>query len=458
MAGAVGLGLDINSLVSQLVQAEAAAPSARLNRREAVLNYELSALGQLKSALSEFQGKLSGLLKPESFQQRSASSGNKDLFTVTANNDAVAGSHNVEVVRLASAHKVISGGFDGNEAVVGSGTLTLKVGADSIEISIDESNNTLTGIRDAINAAEISPKVSATIVHVDEGEGTVSKLVLTSGATGTANQIELSVSEDATAPGLGRLAQENLTVIDAAEDALIRVDGQNVTRSSNTISDAIEGVTISLLKAEEGTKASLSVQLDRAAAKKNVTAFVEGYNKLVSALRSLTKFDADKNEAGPLNGDATVRNISSQLQRELGLRAPGAAAGFQTLAEIGITTERDGTLKVDSSKLDKAFDHDYDQIGQLFAGENGLAVRLDGMFKELLDSDGALEARISGMQDRSKDIAKDRERLELRLEQTERRYRAQFTALDMLLAQLQSSSDFLSQQLKNLPGMKPPNG
>lgn len=457
MAGTIGLGLDINSLVSKLVSAEGAAPKARLNKREAVLNYQLSALGQLKSALADFQGKLGGLVKPENFQQRSATSSNKDLFTVSASKQAVAGNHNVEVVRLAKAHKVISGGFESNEAVIGSGTLTLKLGDESIEIAIDESNNTLAGIRDAINAAAISPKVSAAIVNVDEGEGTVSKLVLTSSATGKANQIEIEISEDAVAPGLARLAQSNLTEVEAAEDALIRVDGQNVTRSGNTIGDAIDGITITLLKAEEGTQATLSVQLDRAAAKKNVTAFVEGYNKLMTALRGLSGYDAEKNEAGPLIGDATVRSITTQLQRELGTPTLGAAADFRILAEIGISTERDGTLKIDNVKLDKAFDTSYDQIGELFAGKGGLALRLEGMFKELLAKDGPLESRLSSMQDRSKDIGKERERLELRLEQVERRYRSQFTALDLLLNQLQGTSDYLGQQMQSLPGMRPPS-
>lgn len=455
MTSAVGLGMDINALVAQLVEAEGAAPKARLNRREAVLNYQLSALGQLKSVLSSFRSGLSNLLKPENFQQRSASSSHPELFTVSAGNQAVAGKHDIEVVRLAKAHKMISDGFESKDAVVGSGTLTLKVGEASVDIEINDSNNTLAGIRDAINAAEISPKVSATIVNVDEGEGTVAKLVLTSGATGEAHALELSVSEDAEAPGLARLAQSNFTDIDAAQDAVIRVDGQTVTRGSNTISDAIEGVTLTLLKAEEGTTATASIQLDRAAAKKNVTAFVENYNKLVSSLRQLTQYDAEKDDAGPLNGDSTVRAITSQLQRELSTVAPDIASGFRTLADIGITTERDGTLKIDQAKLDKAFDANYNQIGELFAGEGGLAVRLDGMFEELLSSKGVLESRISGMQDRSKGIAKERERLELRLEQVERRYRAQFVALDSLLVQLQSTSSYLTQQLQNLQKLTP---
>lgn len=455
MTSAVGLGMDINALVAQLVEAEGAAPKARLNRREAVLNYQLSALGQLKSALSSFRSGLSNLLKPENFQQRSASSSHPELFTVSAGNQAVAGKHDIEVVRLAKAHKMISDGFESKDAVVGSGTLTLKVGEASVDIEINDSNNTLAGIRDAINAAEISPKVSATIVNVDEGEGTVAKLVLTSGATGEAHALELSVSEDAEAPGLARLAQSNFTDIDAAQDAVIRVDGQTVTRGSNTISDAIEGVTLTLLKAEEGTTATASIQLDRAAAKKNVTAFVENYNKLVSSLRQLTQYDAEKDDAGPLNGDSTVRAITSQLQRELSTVAPDIASGFRTLADIGITTERDGTLKIDQAKLDKAFDANYNQIGELFAGEGGLAVRLDRMFEELLSSKGVLESRISGMQDRSKGIAKERERLELRLEQVERRYRAQFVALDSLLVQLQSTSSYLTQQLQNLQKLTP---
>ncbi len=446
----IGSGLDIDSLVTQLVRAEGSAPSFRLNKREAAFQSDLSAIGQLKSALSEFQSSLSSLNSDTGLQPRSASSSDATLFSTSADNTALAGVYNLEVLTLAQSEKIRTNSFtDSDTEVIGTGTLDISLGATTFQIGVDGSNNTLEGIRDAINAASDNPGITASIINVDGGP----QLVLDSGNIGAANTITVAAVDDDGADGfdLARLDSANLVVAQAAQDATFNLDGQLVTKGSNSFSDVIAGVTIDLKKAEVGTTETLTVEMDKGAISAKINRFANTYNKLTDTLRGLSSFDPETKVAGPLQGDSALRGVQNSLRNILGGTSDGSP--FGTLAGIGVTTDEAGHFQVDGSKLDEALSADFTSISQLFAGENGLASKLDETLGRYLASDGVLESRTSGLKAGIKGVADDREQLGKRLASIEKRYRAQFNAMDTLLGQLQSTSGFLSQQLSNLPGV-----
>jgi len=453
-AGGIGSGLDIEGLVSQLVAAEGQPALFRLDTKEARLQADLSAFGSLKSALSTFQDSVAALNDLEAFQARKAISSNSELFSASADSTAVAASYDIEVIQLAEAEKRRSGNFADDAEVVGTGTLDITLGADTFQLTIDGTNNTLAGIRDAINDATENPGVAASIINVDDGVGgTIARLVLTSDTVGATNTIGIVVDDDdltdADTSGLSQLATANLTTIQAAQDAKIEVDGQTATRSSNGFSDVISGVTFDLAKAEVGTVETLTVELDTGSVKGKVNTFVAAYNSLADTMKSLAAFDADSGAAGALQGDATLRSVQSQIRQTLTTAVSGLDTG--TLTEIGVTTDETGHLKVDSEQLDSVLSSDFTSISQLFASENGLANTLDTLLDNYIGTTGSLNTRTEGLQTRIGLMSDDRERLDRRLSALDARYRAQFTAMDVLVGQLQALGGYLTQQLANLP-------
>ena len=449
----LGSGLDIESLVSKLVAAEGQPASLRLATKEAKLQTDLSALGSLKGALSAFQTSVQGLKDASAFQPRTALSSNTDLFTVAANSSAVAGSFSIKVDQLAQSQKLRSAdlAFASDTALVGAGTLTLGLGAgpdSSFTISTDNTT-TLAGIRDAINQASDNPGISASILKVSD---TDSRLVLTSNKTGAINTI--SVVAPLTG-GLERLATGNLIPVQPASDAIIHVDGQTVTRASNSFSDVISGVTISLKQADPDPDplktGTLSIALDKESAKSKVNDFIKAYNSLASTMSGLSSYNTQTKQAAQLFGDSTLRGVQNQIRQALANPVQGAT-GFPTLAEIGIKTNKSGVLELDSTKFDSVMASNFDAVSQLFSSTNGLATRLDSVLNNYLSSDGALSSRLDGVNKQIGGITDQRDKLNVRLAGLEARYRKQFTAMDTLLGQLTATGSYLTQQLDNLPG------
>ncbi len=370
----IGSGLDVAGLVNKLVAAEGEPVLNRLNTREAKLQAQLSALGSVKSALSTFKGALANLTNVSSFQKRTATSSNTELFTVALAGTPVAGSYDVEVTHLAQAHKLTSTTFAEASSSVGTGTLTFQFGdptKPAQTVTITDENNSLTGVRDAVNAADIG--VRASIVNGDSGY----QLVFSAENTGTDNSLRISVEEspaDGTNTdmnGLSRLAYNadayNMTEVAAAQNAVVKIDGIQVTRATNTISDAIAGVTLTLKKAEVGTKAALNVNLDKNSASTAVEGFVNAFNSLVGTFNQLSGYNAETKQGGILIGDSSLRGVLSQLRGVMGSPVGGLDGAYRALADLGIKTQADGSLELDKAKLTAALDSNFDDIGRLFA-------------------------------------------------------------------------------------------
>lgn len=457
ISSGIGSGLDIAGIVQSLVAAEGDPVETRLSQQEFRAQTKLSAFGSLKSALADVRDQLATLKDPAKFLVRKAVSSNASVFTATTTTTALPASYSLEVLALAQSQKLTSGAFTDSDAVVGTGTLTIGVGATTIDLEITEDNNTLSGIRDAINAAVDNPGVAATIVNADSG----SYLILTGEQSGSANSI--TVTQAGGDGGLAALEYDPgnglaaLTESQAPQDARIQIDGFDVVSSTNTFVGAVQGVSITVDSLTEGTAETLTIENDNAAVKTIVNDFVEAYNALIENLETLTAFNTETELAGPLLGDATVRSIRDQLRRELSTAVNDSTLPFGTLSEVGIEVQLDGKLSVDESRLDTTLNTEFSKFGQLFAIDEGFGTRLFNLTDGFLDTDGIIETRTQGLNTQIDGIADERESLNERLASLETRLLRQFNALDSLLAQLSSTSNFLSQQLANLPGVDRPD-
>jgi flagellar hook-associated protein 2 len=455
VSSGVGSGLDVASLVQQLVQAEGGPKTVRLNAEEAKVQAKLSALGTLRSALASFRDTVATLKDAAKFQGRVVTLSTADFVSGTAATTAVPGSYAIEVQQLAAAHRLQSTGVASPTTVIGTGTLRISTAGQNFDITIDETNNTLAGIAKAINDSAAGTKVLATVVS----GATETRLTITARATGAANA--LTITQSGGDGGLAALVYPpsvtGLTQVQGPLDARVLIDGILVTSATNTVSGAIQGVDVTLTKVNElGETTQLTVGYDRAAARKTIDELVKGYNAVVDAIKSVSSYNVEKKEGGPLFGDAGVRNIVHQLRRELTSNVTGLSGSFDMLGEIGITADLNGKLSVNAATLDAAFASKFDAIGELFAAkEVGVAVKLDKLLAPYLDTDGVFDSRTASLKS-SIDVINDRrEELNTRLATLQARYTKQFNALDSLLSQMQSTSNLLTQQLSRLPGSAP---
>lgn len=449
----VGSGLDINSLVSQLVAAERANADKRNVAEDGRLTTEFTALAQLKGALSGFQSALAGLKTASGFDPRTAKSGDESYFTASASSAAAAGHYDVEVKRLATAARIGSDVTDGPESVVGTGTLTITAGGKSIDIEFTEDNNTLAQVRDAINSAKGNNIVRATLIR--DATGTGSYLVLSGTATGDANNITVSGADgdtDFDAFVAGLTAPDAVRDVEA-HDAVILVSGYEIHSTTNSVTGAIDGVTLNLKKAEVGKLVSLDVSRDDAAIQTKAQAFVNSYNTLAQQIATLSRYDAATKTAGPLLGDAMLRGLDTQLRRMLSSPVPGTTGAYTTLASLGITSKIDGTLQLDASKLSAALAADASAVSQVFASESGVAVRMADFVAQKLSSTGEIAARNDGIATQRKNLQARQDALDARMVVLQERYMKQFTAMDAMLSQLQSTSSYLTQQLAGLQNL-----
>ena len=388
----IGSGLDVTSIVASLMNVERQ-PLAAVAKQKTDYQSQVSAYGTMKSTLSTFQTAVQALSSPAKFNAQTVTSGNPAVFTATANGSATLGDYAVTVSQLAKSQKLAMAGVANTTDVIGTGTLTISFGTFTPEvlvpptpssftanaaktdviIAIGSSNNTLAGVRDAINASNSS--VSATIVN----DGTTNRLVITSKDTGEVNSLKISVADDDTnnvdAIGLSQLAYDpqaavgsgqNLTQMQAAKNAILDIDGIAVVKASNTIADAIEGVTINLLTTSNSLSVNLGLTTNQDKIKESVTAFVDGYNKLNDSLRNLTKYDETGKASGALLGDATARSVINQIKSVM-TKTISSGNTINSLSQIGVSFQRDGKLALDATKLATAVTTNFSDIATLFA-------------------------------------------------------------------------------------------
>ena len=387
----VGSGLNVTGIISQLMAVQNQ-PVDLLQNQEASTQTLVSNFGQLQSALSTFQTAMQGLTSASNYQSVTASVANSSLASVTASSGASAGTYSLQVNQLAQAQTLVTAGQATSTGAIGVGTISFnfgtisggtatsgKYGTGTIftnsgsaakTVTIDSSNNSITGIAAAINAANIG--VTASIVN--DGSNTPYRLSLTSNNTGAANSMQISVSGDAALSNM--LSQDpsgtqNLTETSAAQNAQFNLNGIAITSSTNTASNVISGVSLNLL-ATSTTPTTLSVSQNNAGATNAVNSFVSAYNTIASTIQQATAYDSSTNQAGPLQGQTSVLSIMSQMQQVLNQPIPGAPSAYSNLAQIGVSFQKDGTLSVDNTQLQAALTANPAAVSGMFAS-NGIS-------------------------------------------------------------------------------------
>jgi flagellar hook-associated protein 2 len=386
----IGSGLDVNSIVSQLMAVEQQ-PITALQNQQATYQSQISAYGQVKSALATFQTAVKALSDTAKFKVYTGAVSDSTVLSVTAGASASPASFQIETTQLAQQHKISSGAYSTTSNVIGTGSLTIQFGTydgtagtftqngnkPATTITIDSSNNTLSGVRDAINAA--SAGINASIIN----DGTGYRLVITSKDSGAANSIKLTTTDgdgnNTDAAGLSALAYDpvatagtgkNLTQVAEARNALFSIDGIAISKASNTVTDAIEGVTLNLAKTNIGQPVSMAINQDTKSISDSVQAFVKSYNDANKVLKDLSAYNAQTKTGSVLNGDSTVRSVQSQLRSIL---TGGVGLTLSTLSSIGVGFQQDGTLGVDTAKLQNALGSNFNNVAALFATNASIA-------------------------------------------------------------------------------------
>jgi len=435
-------GLDVDSMVSSLMSIEQQ-PLANLQAKQTSFNSKLSAFGTLKSAVSTFQTAVKAL-GGDALRALTASSTKSDVVGITATKDggATAGSYSIEVSKLAQADKLVSAGVAPGATFAAAGSsMAITIGGKTTPLVLTDT--TLAGISSAINKANAG--VTATILN----DGTKDRLVITGSQTGNANGVSVAATGSLAAFDTTP-ATTTMTRSQTAQNAEMKIDGIPVSKASNTVTDAIKGVTLNLAQTNVGSPVTVSLAKDTTSISKSITAFVDAYNTLATAVNKQTSYNAATKTGAVLNGDASARSILTGIRGEL-TKAVSGAGGLSTLSDIGIAFQRDGTLKLEKpAKLEAALATNFENVSSLFSSTTGIATRLTKVTDEMLGTKGVFKNRTDGLNATIDSLKDSADRMTQQLGQTEKRYRAQFVALDTMMTSMQSMQSYMTQQLSAL--------
>ena len=455
-AAAGGSVIDVSSLVSQLVAASRAPKDAEISTQTQTVTTQISALGTLKGALSTFQGSLGAIDTPTAFNAAVANTSNGSVFTATADANATAGSYSISVTQLAQAQQLVSKAFaGGGSTTLGTGTLQFSLGGSSFSLAVNSTNNTVAGLASAINSAAGNPGITATVISGTDG----THLVLSSAQTGAANTIQVTETDGGTSLsaltyGTGNTAgyKEN----SAAQDAQFTISGIPHTSASNTVTDALNGVTLTLngttaTGTGAGSSAQLTIASDTSTITSNVQAFVTAYNTLVGAISPLGSYDQTTQTAGPMLGDPVLSGVQNEIRSTLYSVVNTGSSTYNSLASVGITTNSDGTLTLNTSKLQTALATAPTAVSTLFSGSNGVAANLNTNITNALTSGGIIDTRSTTLVKQENALTDQTNQLNDQMTQLTASLTQQYAQLNTLLSSLQSTSAYLTQQFASLP-------
>lgn len=449
----VGSGLPVDKILADLRKVENQSLALIQNRKTAA-EARLSGYSQLKSSLDGLQSIGKKLADPAVFDAFKATTSN-EAIKITANDKAISGSYDIEIKNLATAQrltktedrtKVLSDQEGGKLSV------TMDNG-DQHEIDLAGFENTMEGMVKAINS---DPKlgIRATLINDDGGQ---SHLVISSSKTGTANSVsKIEVSgNDQLNDFLGfDTSNPNSFEIKAAQNAEISIDGITIHSQSNTVENAIEGVTLTLnqttANSENGKLSRVTIERDTGATNKLIQDFVAAYNNVLTTISTQTKYDIDKQQGSALTGEALPRRIQGDMRGAISYNLENGE--IRNLGKLGITINpTTGVMELDQKKLDEALKENPTDISKLFSGEKGIGQRLvDQTEIYLKKKDGLLALTNDSINKNIKDIDKQMLAAEARIENTMEAYRKQFSSLDKMMSEMGGISNYLSQQLSML--------
>ncbi|AEV60785.1 flagellar hook protein [Pseudomonas ogarae] len=447
----VGSGLDLDSILESLEESKETSLLDPITAQEESVDAEISAYGTLTSALTTLQTAVEALAD-ESLYESVTTTLSGSGVTAATTSEAEAGTYTLQVTQLAQAQSLTTDGIADKTTALGTGTLTLQVGTqDAVSITLDSSNNTLEGIRDAINAADAG--VTASIVS--DGSDTPYRLVLTSDSTGTESEMTVTyTSTDSTDEASSLFGYDgttgNMTETVEALDAELTINGIAISSQSNTVEDALQGITLSL--SATGSSQTLTVAQDTDAILEAITAFVDAYNDYVTTVDELTSYDADTETTGELLGDSTTRRISSELSSDI-YSAIGSGT-YSYLSQLGISLEVDGTLLIDEDALTSALEDDADAVSQFFIGTDdstGFITQMSTDLDNYLDEDdGLIVAKTDSLESKLEQLEERYEEKQALIDSEMARWTEEFTQLDTLISELNSTADYLTTQFDAL--------
>lgn len=468
-------GLDIKGIVTAMVSAERAPKADQLSKLQSKTTAQISGLGSLKSGISNLQSVMKDLNDPKLFQGRTATSSDSTLVAATASATASSGSYKISVASLATSSTVATATVDKDSKFAAGGSLSVKIGDTSLKTVTLPSgkDSSLSDVSAAINAQLKDEGITATVV-TNPADGK-SRLMLTSNKMGDGKDLTLEASGDLSSLAIpakgapGSSSSDGVQYISMASNAKFSINGLALESASNTVSDAIEGVTLTLTAPTSVTTTvngqsstsdkplTLTIAEDKAGVKTNIKKFVDAYNSLISTTSTqtqVTKVGDDKQPlTGALVGDAGVRQLLSTMRTELGNPQSGGDGTVRILADLGITTGKDGKLVIDDKKLTKTLDTNFQAVAGFFTGDDGLMKRMDSKLGVYTQTGGVLETRINGLNGTIKSIDKQNAALTLRMDKLQERLLAQFNAMDSLVGQMSSTSSSLAGALASLPGV-----
>ena len=450
-APGLGSGLDVNNLVTQLVAAERSPVEQRISRTQTGIDSKLSALGVLRGVLSTLQSSVGAMRTETQVLARRAVSSDPTILRATASTTAPVGTYSVEVLSLATTHKLVSEPYAGGSgSLVWTGELTFTQNGEEFVVAATE-GMTLAQLRDAINTAPDNRGVRASIVQADDG----ARMVFTAAASGSAQAINVQVRPPNCAlnileynPGQGQGQTPPMSVLSAAADAQVKIEGFAVSAAGNTVAAAIEGVTLDLLTSKPGTTVTVTVSPDVASVKEKITKFVTDYNNAAATMTSQRSFDGGTRKAGPLLGDSTLLGVESRMRRDITGVIQPLPGSPSTLSAIGIGFGVDGRLVINDGKLTAALQSDAAGVAKVLAGDGGIAKRLYDTIEGAIGLGGQVVGRTDSLQTQRRDLQKQREALEVRMQLVEASYRRQFGALDAMLTDMQSTGRYLAGALR----------
>ncbi len=448
----VGSGLDLEALLLDLRAAENTALAAINTKAETAQN-RFTAYGTVKGAIEMLNTAAAALGKAETFGALKTSV-TGDGFTATSSNKAIAGQYSIQVNVLATSQTLTSAGQANRSTALASGTGTvdvqITVNGETKTLSLSQADTSLDGIVKAINS-DSSLGLSATLVN--DGSANPHRLLLTASSTGEAASITKIETADAGLQGVIGFTKGTASPLTeaAATNAALTINGIAITSETNTIENAIEGVTLTLSK--KTTEAgSLIITRDDSVTTKAVTAFVTAFNSLQTTIRALTSYNVDNNQGSPLTGDSLARRVQTQVREALNVAS--ASNGIGSLSQLGITTSiTDGTLTVDSTKLAAALKDNLAGVQELFAGENGIGAQMTKVADEFIKTGGTISTAQDSVTAMLKNLEDQYDTTSDRIETKMAQYKRQFTALDTMVAQMNSLSSYLTTQLEALGNM-----
>ena len=441
----IGSGLNISAIVSELTTSYGAAQTNQLTAQQTSLDAQVSAYGTFTSALDTLQASLTSLQDPSQLAGFDATVADKTIASATTTSDAVAGQYTLEVQNLATAASLTSQPIASASSTVGTGTLQISVGGATSSIAIDSTDNTLSGIAAAINSAPNNPGVTASIITASDG----ARLVLTGTTTGASNAI--TVTQSGGDGGLSSLTYDpadnltNLTQTQAAQDANFTINGFAATSASNQVSSAITGVTLNLLGASAaGTPTTLTVSPDTTAATTSINTFVTALNGVLSSIQTLTGYNATTQTAGALNGNATLESFQNQLENILDQVNSGGSTGVNSLSDLGITADANGSFDSSATTLSNALSSSLTSVGNLLGGTNGIATKLNNLINGYTEPGGLLATINTGLQTSLTNVANQQTELTAELATYSATLTSEYNAMDTAVAALKETQTYLT--------------